>query len=444
MNVLLLSIDSLRADHVGCYGYARDTSPTLDRLAAEGVLFERCFVAGLPTHPAYTTLYTGQHPIRHGIVSHGGTAELAPNTPLLPQVLLEAGFTTCAVDNLARAKPWFGRGWEFYIDPSQRRKLSLLVSAEDLNARFIPWLKAYGDQPFFAHVHYWDPHTPYYPPHRYRHLFYDGNDPVAPGNQSLQPLWAHPLGNLWKDTWLKWLGGVTDADYVVALYDSEIRYLDDHIAEVLTSLEEIGQAENTLVIVMGDHGESLTEHHIYFEHHGLYDCTLRVPLIMRWPGQLPRGHRVTELVQSVSVPATILQAAGVDLPASMEGPSLLPLARGEPGATGSAYIVAVESTWQAKWCLRTPTHKLILAREPDLYGTPMIELYDLVNDPGETINLAEHQPQLTAQLRECLESWITRRLAEAGRAVDPVVEQGVTLAKRAHTVAASLREEVGD
>src|SRR5690349_10860080 len=120
-NILLIAADTLRADHLGCYGYIHNTSPQLDALAAAGVLGERLFCPGIPTHPSFTTLYTGQHPITHGIVSHGGKAQLARDTAVLPELLLQEGYTTCAVDNLWRARSWFGRGYEFYLDPSVRR-----------------------------------------------------------------------------------------------------------------------------------------------------------------------------------------------------------------------------------------------------------------------------------------------------------------------------------
>ena len=117
-NIILISADSLRANHLQCYGYLFPTSPNINTLASEGVLFEKVFAPGIPTQPSHTTIFTGQHPIRHGVVAHGGKAKLARRAPFLPEVLLEAGYTTCAVDTLFRERIWFGRGWESIIDPS--------------------------------------------------------------------------------------------------------------------------------------------------------------------------------------------------------------------------------------------------------------------------------------------------------------------------------------
>ncbi len=430
MNFLLISIDTLRADHLGCYGYRRPTSPTIDRLAASGALCEQLLCPAIPTHPSYTTFYTGQHPITHGVVAHGGSATPGTDAPVLPELLVRAGYATCAVDNLARSRPWFGRGYEFYIDPSVRRGHPLMVSAEELNHRAIPWLKAHASEPFFLFLHYWDPHTPYLPPEPYRRLFYEG-DACDPRNHSLEPLWNTPLGQVWRDTWFKWLGGrITDAAYVSALYDGAIRYLDDELAHLLQALDETGAADDTLVLLFGDHGESLTEHGIYFDHHGLYDCTLRVPLIVRWPGRIPAGRRLPQLVQHTDLAPTLLAAAGLSVPETMEGRSLLPLLTGASSEGHHARLITEECTWQAKWGLRDDRYKFILARQPDLYGSPARELYDLRADPGENRNLAGERPDLARELEAELEGWIADRLKASGRTVDPLIEQGITLGKR--------------
>ena len=142
-NILLISVDTLRADHLGCYGYQRPTSPAIDALAGEGVLCERLLCPAIPTAPSYATLYTGQHPITHGIVAHPCKNELDQEAPFLPWHFLRAGYTTCAVDSLMRNRLWFGRGYEFYIDPSLRHTmLYLALTCEDVNARAIPWLRA--------------------------------------------------------------------------------------------------------------------------------------------------------------------------------------------------------------------------------------------------------------------------------------------------------------
>jgi len=427
-NIVFIAVDTLRADHLGCYGYRHPTSPRIDRLASEGTLCEQLFCPGIPTHPSFTTLYTGQHPVRHGIVSHGGKAQLPRATPVLPELLLQAGYTTCAVDNLWRARSWFGRGYEYYVDPSVRRGLLLAVTCEEISGRAISWLRTQGEEPFFLFLHYWDPHYPLDPPARYRHLFYEGGDPFDRGNHSLDEWWQHPLGMMARDTWLRRPEGlVTDARYVSAMYDQEIRYLDDGVANLLDCLDERGLSENTLVVLLADHGTSLTEQGIFFEHHGLYDCTIHVPLIWRWPGRIPRGARVGGMLHMNDVAPTLLQAVGIEAPEEMEGVSAWDLVRGETREGGHRQVVSLECTWQAKWSLRNDQHKLIVARDAGLRGGPPRELYDLRADPGETRDISQARPDLAAAMEEELEGWIANRLQALGRQADPLREQGISL-----------------
>jgi len=426
-NVLFITVDSLRADHLGCYGYHRPTSPNIDRLASQGVLAERFFCAGIPTQPAYTTMYTGQHPMTHGIMAHGGEAQLAKEAPFLPELLLAEGYTTCAVDNLVQQRAWFIRGYEFYINPGVPRALALGVTCEELNHRILPWLKMHAEEPFFLMIHYWDPHHPFYPPARFRHLFYEGN-PTDPNNHSLDNMWKHPIGAIARDTWLRRPEGpVTDANYVEALYDQEICHLDEGVGELMATLDELGLSENTLVVFVADHGESMAEHGIFFEHHGLYDATIRVPFIMRQPGRVPAEVRLPQILQQHDLAPTLLGALGLPVPEEMEGISFWKLVTGEAREGGREYAISAELTWQAKWSLRTDRHKLILARKPDFYGNPPRECYDLLSDPKEEHNLAEEEPELTAELETELEGWIAERLRALGKSEDPLIEREIGL-----------------
>ncbi len=429
MNIVLILIDTLRADHLGCYGYAKPTSPAIDGLAADGVVFERCFAPGIPTTPAHTTLYTGRHPIAHNIVTHGGGADIDRKMPVLPEMLQGAGMTTCAVDNLFDIKPWLARGYEYYVNPSHRHRMRLMVSCEEINSRALPWIREHRAEPFFLFLHYWEPHTPYMPPRRYR-TFYDGADAFAPSIKTLEPMRDTPFWGLFGDTWFAKLGPVTDPEYIVSLYDGEIRHVDDGVSAVLEALDQEGLRDDTLVILTSDHGEVMVRNGIFFDHHGLYEENIRVPLVMRWPKRLAGGARVDPLVTHLDLAPTVLDAAGAKAGAEMEGGSLLRLLDGAPDGLPREEVVCCECTWQAKWALRTPTHKLILAREPDQYGNPERELYDLVADPGETREVADEMPQIADEMEGRLEGWIAARLAGLGRTEDPLRAQGITLGKR--------------
>jgi arylsulfatase len=437
LNTLLIAIDSLRADHLGCYGYHRDTSPNLDALARDGALFARMFAPGIPTQPSFSTIYTGQYPLTHGIVSHGGNETLGSEHPFFTEALQRAGFVTCAVDNMYSMRPWFARGYEFYIDPSHRAKMRLSVSCEGINRRAVPWLRAHAQAPFFLMVHYWDTHTPYQPPPRLRHRYYDG-DPTGAQFASLKAMKTAPLGDIWANQWLAplsqklWRGReVRDAEYVVALYDACIRYVDGAVGALLAALEETGAAADTLVIATSDHGEMMYRHGIYFDHHGLYNPNIRVPFIVRWPGRIAAGQRRDEMFELVQVAPTILEAAGAAVSDTIEGKSLTPLLLGTDAAVPSTdRVVSEESTWQVKWCLLRGQRKLILAREPDLYGGPMRELYDLAQDPDELRNVVDERPAEVAELEAELEEWIARMVNKNRLERDPLLTHGMTLGKR--------------
>jgi arylsulfatase A-like enzyme len=427
LNILLIVVDTLRADHLGCYGYERDTSPHVDALAGQSAVFERLIAPAIPTHPSFVTINTGQYPITHGVVAHGGTRGVPRAAPWLPSLLQKQGYTTCAIDNLAEWRFGFSQGYEFYIDPTRRRALSLNCDNREINRRAIPWLKQHAKERFFMFVHYWDPHTPYLPPRAYRSLFYKGN-PSDPAHHSLDGLMAHPLGRTWRETWFNKLGGpITDAAYIEALYDAEIRYCDEGIGQLLQTLDALRIAEDTLVILTSDHGELMYRHGIFFDHHGLYDGNLHVPLLFRHPSV--REGRIPHLVAHVDLAPTVLDLCGIPIPDAMEGTSLAPLLRGETAAPVRTFVVSQECTWQMKWAIRTDAHKFILAREEDFYHTPMRELYDLKTDPDELRNIAEQDPATARTLESQLESWIAEKMRQKGLSGDPLIAHGITLGK---------------
>ena len=425
-NIILISADSLRANHLGCYRYPLSTSPNIDAFACQGALFENVFAPGIPTQPSHTTIFTGQHPITHGVVAHGGKAKLGRGAPFLPEILLGEGYTTCAVDTLFRERIWFGRGWEYIIDPSLHHLFYASVTQEELNDRAIRWIETVPKGPFFLFIHYWDVHYPYVPPDRMRGLFYKGGNPTDPTNRALDEWWDHPVGAMARDTWLRTPNGlITDPGYVTALYDREIRYLDEGIAALSDALNRMGLTENTLVMLLADHGESMTDHRIYYDHYGLYDCTVQVPMIVRWPaGNLKPGSRFAPFRQLSDVAPTLLEAAGCDLPDELDGSSFLPQLLGRDAPSGYDKVIGLESTWQSKYFLRNGRYKYILSRVPDLLGNPDRELYDLEADPAEDHNIAADQPQLAAEMETELEAWIAAKMAAAGRTEDPVSKEG--------------------
>lgn len=420
MNIVLIALDTQRADHLGCYGYPKRTSPFLDSIARRGVLFERCYAPNIPTHPSFTTMLTGKEAISHSIVNIGGGVPIAPGVRLLPEILGEHGYATAAVDSMGRH---FERGFDDYITYDwDRSDPTVLRKAETVTALALPVIEqlSRGDAPFFLFVHYWDPHTPYLPPPPYRSKFYGrGRDPYDVDNHSMDEAWSwEPF----KWYFHSWMPGITDSEYVINLYDGETAYMDRQLRRIWAALEPV--AAETLVIVTADHGEILDEQLGFFDHHGLYEGNVHVPLLMFWPGRLPRGRRVPGWVQNVDLAPTILDLAGIPDRDRMEGLSLLPSIFGVRDGNYDELVFS-EATWQLKRAIRSGRWKLIEALEPDRHGRPMHELFDLDSDPREQNNLAAAQPEQVAELHRRLDQWLERRLHETGRTVDPLREQGI-------------------
>jgi arylsulfatase A-like enzyme len=418
-NVVLIALDTQRADHLGCYGYERPTSPNIDAFATTGTVFERCYAPNIPTHPSFTTMLSGKEAITHGIVNIGGKVPIRQGVRLLPEILADAGYATVAVDNMGRH---FTRGFEQYHSYAwDRSDPTVLRMAETVNEKAIPAIKELmrGHRPFFCFLHYWDPHTPLLPPPEYRQLYYSNDrDPYDPDNHSMDEAWNwEPFKWYFHD----WMPGVTDADYLINLYDGEVTYLDSQLVHIFEALAPI--RNDTIVIITADHGENLNEQLGYFDHHGLYEQNIRVPLIISWPGHLPAGRRVPGIVQNVDLAQTILDLLGVPQREDMEGLSLLPALYGLRGGNyGEVYLS--EATWEVKRGIRTDRWKLIRSIEPDPHGRPMIELFDLETDPGEQHNLADAEPEKVSELQRRLDEWVSKRLAETGGDADPVAVQG--------------------
>ena len=429
MNVVWFVLDTLRSDHLGCYGYFRDTTPNLDRLAAEGVVFEDSYASAIATGPGFTSLLTGRAAINHGFYL---TPWNVPNAPLLddrivtvPEIIQARGdYTTAAFDNLVNFRSHmkqFVRGFEFYINVTRSPAwLHHHIVGDELNRRLLPWLERHADEPFFAFVHYWDPHTPYNMPDPFRGRFSRSRDDdlvarTAPDGYDYVPGW-----------------GVADrlpADkphQSIDLYDDDTFYTDHCVGAVLDKLEALGILDDTAIVVTSDHGEDLDLHGLW-GHGTVHDTTIRVPLIVRDPRHFPAGARVRGFVQHADNAPTILdyfpsqdrphfhrvaEANWMpDVAPDFDGASLRALAAGERQAP--AEIVA-EANGQRAYL--APPWKLIWYK-----GDRPAELFHLGNDPMEVNDRAADEPAVAAQLADKLRAWVARNLA--GRRTDPLFEE---------------------
>jgi len=372
-NVIILLLDSLRADHLGCYGYSRATSPNIDRLAAQGVRFAEDMSSCSWTSPSVASLLTSLHP--HEAAPVQASLDPPVEMPTLAEALEKAGYFTGVVSSHSFIVPslGFARGTDYFIMTKH--------DAEACAAGVSTWLERYAREPFFLYVHCFDPHHDYQPPQPFHDKFLDGlqtrNPCVRAGEPKMEALGGEKA---WKTL------SQEDVAYLEALYDADIAYADAAVGKMLAELGRHGLRDRTLIIVTADHGEEFMEHGGLTHARTLYQELLHVPLIMTFPDGQWHGKVVPQLVRSLDVAPTVLEVAGVPVPRSMHGRSLLPVLRGsETEETAVAELGGMGGPWQTAGRLniavRQGNRKVI--RD----GNGRWALYDLSKDPGEQHNL---------------------------------------------------------
>jgi arylsulfatase A-like enzyme len=430
-NVVLIVIDALRADHVSCYADTAPATPNIDNLAREGVLFENTYCTWNTTDQSLTTILTGNYPRSHGIINHGDTvteADLEDYRHSGSRLLSERlqNHNNIAIDWMGR---WFRRGFDYYGYPPVRNILQkgylyltyginhldifrLYAGLEQNDASksslikdikgvwrtfmFTRQLAEVQDartvtnaainrisrtrEPFFLFLHYWDVHTPYNCPRIYR----EGN-------------------------------GTEPHEVLREKYRGAVRYVDKEVGWLARKLKSKGVYDDTIFVVTADHGESHTEHNIYFDHHGLYETTTHVPLIIRYPRSFPAGKRVGGFVQHVDLLPTIMQVVQPGSKcADMDGKSLLPLINNEE--TKLRDFVYFEETYvQNKRGIRNDRYKYIEATNEDGYCRychtvhgGFRELYDLHSDPMEECNIFTEKMNVARTMRENLQTFLEK------------------------------------
>ncbi|HCQ01563.1 MAG TPA: sulfatase [Candidatus Latescibacteria bacterium] len=405
---------------MSCYGYGRHTTPHIDRFAEGGTLFEKTYSAHIPTTSAYASMLTGLDAFGTQVVALRHKGGLREDIQTLPEILSDAGYNTTCVGFTGNPS---SRGFDTYLDYSAWGSWNAGRSpkAQALNEVAIPELDRLAKQrkPFFLFLRHMDPHAPYLPPEPYERMFYHGNE-CDPKHKSMEPVMAFKP---FCDFFASWMPpGITDKEYVIAQYDAAVAYMDACIQSVFNALEAHGIMDETLVILNGDHGETLYDHDCWFDHHGIYDVTLHVPLIIRYPGKVPSNKRVSGFNQHKDLVPTIMELADIETDINFDGRSLMPLVRGEIPTYESEFYIT-ECTWMRKHGWRTPQWKLIVALEPDFHFKPKVELYNLLEDPDENHNLAEEQPEIVTLLKKRMRTWIKKRERETGKR-NPMLSQG--------------------
>lgn len=389
-DIVLISIDSLRADHVQCYGYPKATSPTIDRIAAEGLRFANAISASSWTLPSYTSLFSGLYCATHGVIDQN--LRLSDRVVTLPEVLKNAGYRTAGFYGAPYLYPafGFGRGFDLYASCRTRRDRSDLndgekrrpeveglrpaseVSGPRTVEMVTEWLDDVDDRPFFLFIQLFDVHYDYNPPHEYARAF--GAGPAGMLDSS------HAMRNsaINRDMPKR------ELEHLIALYDGEIRFTDENISKILGELDRRGRLDSSVVVITADHGEEFFEHGNKGHGASLYDEVLRVPLVFRWRGQIPSGRVVGDQVRLIDVMPTLASLAGAPLPADVQGRDLNPLLRGESMEPEPALCeVAISRGGPRLSGVRTNRFKFVSFPTRHWWQVGY-QFFDLEADPGET------------------------------------------------------------
>ncbi len=405
-NILLLVLDATRADHVGCYGYPRETTPNIDRLAESSVLFERHFSQSAETKSSTACLLTSQYCDTN---LADGPRQFIPGTFTMEAGLQAAGFRTLLVSSNLKACPLYGIGADFQDSVWDRQLEALAQQGEErydprvaLRA-FRNWLKDHREARFFAYLHLLPPHYPYGQPEEFTEQF-AGLEPVdfEPGSIPFperipKPMPAPPPLPEW-----------------INLYDANLRFADWAVGEIEKLLQESGKLDNTLLLITSDHGEGFGEHGHVWHGRSVYDEACHIPLLMRFPGRRLAGTRIEALTESIDLLPTIFDLVTAEYPpAGIQGRSLLPLLSGERDP-GSHYVYCRGGGGPSKYLVRSRDYALILYSNGEWRA-----LYDLRNDPEQRQNAIAANPDQAETMAAAFEQFARRQRRHPMDFLDP-------------------------
>jgi arylsulfatase A-like enzyme len=397
LNVVLIGVDTLRPDHLGCYGYDRETSPEIDKFAARGTLFENVVSQSPWTLPSFATIFTSLYPAQHG--ASALNTQLRTDQPTLAMMLLKRGYSTAGIINAPFLRPEFklDRGFEYYdYKPPFAGRI-----ADGTTDDALAWIDAHRDEPFFIFVHYFDPHLPYGPPPPYDTEFYPdyAGELPAPFDINLFPRARATNFETMRSV------SAEDWDYIKALYDGEILFTDREVGRLISGLGDRGLEENTLIIVLSDHGEEFFEHGGFEHGHALYNEVIKVPLIVSLPGLVPENARLSEHVRLIDIAPTVLDFLGIEQRQHMEGVSLKPLITGNGEIRAAEAALLPPGIGYSESMLYGTERKAVTAY-PWKYTYEMMSgqhtLMNLGADPGEMEDVSRDNPEALRPVEELL------------------------------------------
>jgi arylsulfatase A-like enzyme len=409
-NVVLLIVDTLRADRLGCYGYEKPTSPSIDAIAKQGVLFEQTYVQWASSLPSHASIMTSTYPHVHGAFPNG--KHLNPELPTLAKILKAQGYTNGAFvsNSLVGNQYNFHLGFDTFIDQAafDYRNTTLAAWIHSLNAvraidhlthndlfttLAVSWIGVHQSEPLFLWMQWLYPHAPYRPPAKFLEPVAKPYSGIANGTMAQIELINKKKLTLSPE----------DEERYSALYDGEVLCSDYQIGRIVDKLRSLNLLDNTLLIISADHGENLNEHGMEYGHYGVYDSSVRIPLIFAKPHELPAGKRVSQVVQSLEVAPTILDLLEIPRPPQFQGRSLRPLIF-EDNLEWESVAHSVMFRDNVNFlALRSGEWKINLKVRD---GQNTYELYHITTDPNELNNRFETETMIADSLQNVLSQWI--------------------------------------
>lgn len=453
MRFLYIDIDTLRADHLGCSGYHRNTSPNIDAVAAEGTRFSNVYASDVPCLPSRTALMTGVFGIRNGVVNHGGaTADLRSLGAKRGFVsgwasrswagrFYYSGWHTASISSFPfrHSATWWNAG---FMEAMNLMRGFGTERADQVLPHALDWLDRRGaNDQWFLHVHFWDPHTPYTTPADYGNPFESDDVPAwhtedvrarnwdLAGPHSAQEPWGFrpdewgppPPRHPWDAS------SMDDVKRIFDGYDVGVRYADDAVGQLLNKLDELGVLDDTAVMISSDHGEGFGELGVYSDHQAADEATCHIPSILRWPGYEPAVH--DGLQYHLDVAATVLERAGIDVPRSWDGQTI------DVGGAGREQLVLSQGAWACQRSVRWGDH-LYMRTWHDGYHPHWNDemLFNVADDPHETTDLASTATDVAKEGSRRLDEWTADQLGRSGD-IDPlevVAKEGGPFHTRGH------------
>jgi choline-sulfatase len=442
MKIIYIDIDSMRPKHFGTYGYHRNTTPNMDKIAEQGVRFNRAYCASSPCVPSRASFASGLFGIHSGVVTHWGAGcdfqgGNQFNRPMFIRLLRSQGYKLATFSSFADRHDafWFMAGWNEVHTHTMKKGNE---DADEVMEAVLPWLEKNAmEDDYLLHLQLWDPHRNYTMPVKYQGMFKDTPPPVWPDEKAIEEhqnnyapfsalnLFPHGENKSNSPAIPDRIRNKADFKAFVDAYDGSIRFMDEQLGRLFQMLEDLGVMEDTAIIISGDHGEAMGEHGIYGDHVCADEAVHHIPMIVKWPGSKLKNIQREDLVYNVDLTATIVDLLGIQVPDGWDGESFANIIHGEPYKSRE-YLVWDHGLYSVSRSVRTDEWLMMKTYHPGVVPLEPIELYNMKEDPYMTNNVADQCSDIIKELDHLLQQWYEEQISPSEKP-DPlplVVETG--------------------